>query len=147
LSLFIKPYHLLRDHLPANPSCLAHESLPEEIPALDAGIALSAAETIRRAHKVTPQIRAIELPYDLVTHFVCPACGANEAIMRPKGKVFQAEAVCPHCRALRLPQIIQNIDLASPLAGRTLAEFGLPEREIIAFSSESGKRAYLALSG
>lgn len=140
LSLYLKPYRLLLDRLPLNPDCLAHETLPDvPIPTLAASVrTLTAGQALQAAQALRPEVAALELPYDLVTGFDCPNCGPAEATPRPKGRVFQHEAACPRCAALRAPQIERQVTAASPLAALPLSALGLPEHEILAFHNDTG---------
>jgi adenylyltransferase/sulfurtransferase len=146
LTLYLKPYRMVRDVLPANPDCLAHESLPEEVAALPAPEGgWTAAAAIQAARRILPEAEAVELPFELVLCFTCPACGERQEVLRPKEAVRQAEAACPRCGLLRLPETTSTLDLHSPYAGLPLARLGLPAAEILAFRS-AHESVYLELA-
>jgi adenylyltransferase/sulfurtransferase len=137
LMLFLKPFGLIKDHLPANPGCLAHDTLPEHISLLPCTQESSLEEVLAAARAIHPEIHSLALSYDLVTRFVCPACGAEEAVNRPKEKVFQEEAVCPRCGGERRPEILDRLPADSPYRKLRLREIGIPGQEILAFQTNS----------
>ena len=95
LIVYLKPFHMLKDRLPENPDCLAHDPLPADIPALDCSQDISIADVIHAAEVYNPDIKALLLPFDLVIEFNCPACGNTQKVFRPKEKVYQTEAALP----------------------------------------------------
>jgi adenylyltransferase/sulfurtransferase len=145
LTVHLNPYHLVVDQLPANPDCLAHDPLPASIAVLEVDWqATPLAEAIRRARAWLPGAHTLELPYELVAWFACPSCGNRARVLRPKGKIYHDEALCPACGTLRHPELISAIPLSSPLAGCSPGNLGLPDGEILSFLSDEG-RAYIEL--
>jgi adenylyltransferase/sulfurtransferase len=146
LNLYVKPYQMTRDLLPANAACLAHDTIPGEIRRIAASPeALTAAEAILAAQADAPGVEALELSFELVEAFVCPDCCRRETVLRPKEKVYQDEARCPTCGGLRLPETLSQISPESPLANLPLSALGVPPREILTFLNGEN-RVYLEMT-
>ena len=73
----------------------------------------------------------------------CPRCGWRQEVMRPRTKVRQAEAICPTCREAGRPEIVSAVEEDSPLAGRTLAELGVPAYDIVRVDGDAGSDFFL----
>ncbi len=135
LMVYLKPFGMVRDKLPYNSECLAHEALPDDIPLLDCSPRSSGQEAILSARQILPGCRAFALRHDFVASFECPVCQERQPVLRPKEKVYQAEARCPKCGSQRTPEILSSIEIDSPLAQLPLAQLGLPPREILGFTN------------
>lgn len=144
LMIYLKPFRMIKDLLPENPNCLAHDPLPEKILKLDCGIENCIRDVIKAAAGLHADIEGLVLPYDLVTDFICSNCGNRQEVYRAKEKVYHEEARCPVCGGLREPQMITEITADHPLAGMTLQEIGIPPREILAFKT-GGEPFYFEL--
>ena len=145
LSVYLKPFLMTRDRLPADPDCLAHFSLPVDIPRMADDPGLTVGAVLRAARAIDPAVDALELPFELVTEFTCPACGERQVVLRPKEKVRQAETACPHCAGMRQPQVVSTIQSGSDLETARLVDLGIAPREILTFSTSQGK-VYLQLA-
>ena len=137
LMIYLKPYGMVKDILPYNPECLAHFTIPADVPIVDSPSKITGREAIRIAQAHLPEVIAISLPFDLITEFTCGECSTREAVMQPKERVFQKQAICPNCGQLRTPEIVNAIDSDSPYLDAKLSELGIPEREILKFSGNS----------
>lgn len=128
--------------LPFRDDCLSHETYPapRELPLghRDPVAALFAA-----AREDLEGPLSLALDRELVVSVDCPRCGWTNELMRPRTKVRQAEATCPTCREAARPEIRSVIEEDSPLAGRTLAEVGVPAYDIVRVEAPSGNRFYL----
>jgi len=133
LMVYLKPFQMLRDKLPENPSCLAHDPLPAEIPALDVDPETTIRAALAAAARQNPYVEMLSLPYDLVIDFHCPHCGAVQSVYRPKEKVFQTEMTCPECGHAREPRMTSEIRYDDPVSQLSLREIWIPPREILAF--------------
>jgi len=145
LLVYLKPFRMMKDRLPQNSDCLAHNSLPIEIPILNGSNELTVKEVIASARLVYPEILALSLSYDLVTDFDCPACGFSEEINRPKEKVFHQESHCPKCGQFRQPIMLSAITQDQKESALSLKEIGIPPREILAFNT-SGESVFLQIT-
>jgi adenylyltransferase/sulfurtransferase len=67
--------------------------------------------------------------------------------MRPRTRVRQAEAECPHCREAGRPLVASRIDEGTPLAGRSLAEVGVPPFDVVRIDEEGGGPSFFLLAG
>lgn len=138
LMVYLKPFRMVQDRLPANPDCLAHHSLPLDIPFVDLSPQSSARDALAAVRQFFPQVAALQLPGEFITGFVCPACGSRESVERSKELVFQAESRCPACGGLREPQVITQVADASDWVDLPLARFGIPPRDILSFDHPDG---------
>jgi hypothetical protein len=134
LSVYLKPFAMIKDTLPLNTDCLAHFTVPHDLPVLDIPSKVTVREAIQAAQTSLLTVNSLSLPFEFVTHFVCSACDTRERIMQPKESVLQAQARCPTCKQLRLPEVINKIDTDSPYVSLKLNELGIPEKEILNFT-------------
>jgi len=137
LMVYLKPYGMVKDILPYNSECLAHFTIPADIPIVDLPSKITGREALQMAQTHLPEVNCISLPFDFITDFNCGVCSNRESIMLPKEKVFQQEAICPNCGQLRTPEIINAIDSGSPYLDLELSELGIPEKEILKFIGNS----------
>jgi thiamine pyrophosphate-dependent acetolactate synthase large subunit-like protein len=133
---------MVKDILPINNSCLAHNKLPEAIKVIPYPADLTIEQAIRIAQEKDLEINELVLPFDLVTEFICENCHTNERVMRSKERVNNAQAICPRCRQLRNPIILTSIASKSSHANVKLRELGIPNREILTFS-HAKRRTFL----
>lgn len=130
MTVYMNPYRMTVDRLTPGPHCLAHNPQDAEI----TRTAFTNQNTIREviaSQAMSNVFDRLVLDYDLLVEFHCPACGTSQAVLRPKRRVRQAEAACPNCGGTRIPVSTSEITVDSPLAERTLAEIGIPAREIL----------------
>jgi adenylyltransferase/sulfurtransferase len=78
-----------------------------------------------------------------VTAIDCPRCGWRVAVNRPRTRVRQAEALCPHCREPGRPETVSAVDEGSPLAALPLAELGIPPYDIVRVDGQDGSGFFL----
>lgn len=135
--LYLKPFAMVKDLLPFNPDCMAHQRLPREIPALPCNYESTVDEVLAAARELHPGVTALELPYDLVTRFTCPTCGQEEAVNRPKELVLQEEARCPGCGESRIPETTAALNGVQPYGSLRLKDIGVPAGEILFFRKNS----------
>ena len=144
LSVYLKPYRMIQDQLPLNPDCLAHFTLPSEIPVVEYAESLTVGQAISAARAIYPGVNSLSLPFEFVVKFQCEVCDANQLVLRPKEKVLHAEAFCPGCGVLRMPVVVAAICQESAHASLSFVQLGIPHREILAFSpSDNENRCYL----
>jgi len=139
LTVYLKPYRMLTDRLPVNPDCLAHDTLPADIPVTAYDGALTAGEAIEVARTFLPTVDSLCLPLELVVEFRCDTCGAAQPVLRYREHVLQDEAMCPACGELRTPTCVEAIGRGSALAALSLGQLGIPRREILSFSHDDGR--------
>ena len=137
LTVYLKPYRMIKDILPHNPDCLAHFTLPIGMPVVDRPSLITGRESLQIAQAHLPEVNAIALPFDFIINFTCAACSTIETIMQPKEKVFQTQAICPVCGQLRTPEMINSISSDSPYLDLALSDLGIPDKEILKFSSDT----------
>jgi adenylyltransferase/sulfurtransferase len=128
--------------LPFRDDCLSHESYPPprelELSHRSTVADLFAASGLEHEGPLV-----LALDRELVVAVDCPGCGWREGIMRPRSQVRQAEATCPNCRKPGRPELTSAVEQDSPLAGRMLAEVGVPAYDIVRVEGPSGTRFFL----
>lgn len=125
--------------LPFRDDCLSHETYPEPTP-LRLSYAAPASALFAAARHTVEGALTLGLDRDLVAGVECPRCGWQKEFFRPRSRVSQAEAVCPSCREPGQPELVSHVEEDSPLAGRPLADLGIPSYDIVRVdgASESG---------
>jgi len=132
--------------LPFRDDCLSHETYPDPI-ALPLGRSTTVAELFESARGELRGPLRLTLDRELVEAVECPRCGGREEIMRPRTMVRQADAVCPSCREPGRPVVASQIEEGTPLAGRTLAEVGVPPFDVLRIDVEGGEARFVLLAG
>ncbi|WP_165252871.1 HesA/MoeB/ThiF family protein [Paludisphaera soli] len=129
--------------LPYREDCLSHETYPKPT-----GIDLGRSATVRAlfdaaAHEGLEGPMSLGLDRELVEAVECPRCDGRREVMRPRTRVRQAEALCPDCREEGRPVVLSAIAEDSPLAGRTLAEVGIPPFDVVRVDGGGESRFFL----
>lgn len=145
LTVYLKPFMMVKDQLPYHPECMAHGRLPDESLSVPYRSSMTVDELFNELNKRGAEAEKILLPSDYVVKFLCAKCGGGEQVLRIKEHVQQALARCPTCGDLRVPEIISSIEKNSPQAGLNLDQLEIPENEILGFSNGSATR-FLILS-
>lgn len=88
----------------------------------------------------------LELPFDLISKFICNNCGFIEVVRKPKQEIKQSQAKCPDCgnpkrEATEYFQVTNN----SEEADLPFSSFGLCTRELV-FFIQGEKRVLIELS-
>ncbi len=135
LTIYVRPYRLVRDRLPANPRCLAHDPLPGDVPVCPGGWTARIRDLFAWVAAHGFRADDLELNWDLVTEFVCDACRRQDHVLRPKEKVYQDESRCPRCGASRRPALVSTITTTSALVDRSPRSVGIPANDILCFRS------------
>lgn len=116
--------------LPFREDCLSHETYPEPTE-LGLGNRATAAALFREARGELAGLLVLVLDRELVETIECPRCDWRVELMRPKSRVSQSEALCPTCDQPARPTIVDRVAEDSPLAGRSLADLGIPPYDTI----------------
>ena len=80
-------------------------------------------------------IERLELDRDLVIELNCQACNLSRSEMQSLPRLNFEEAVCEKCQQPMVPKMLHSIELDSELADENLAQLGVPDRDIVRFSS------------
>ncbi len=128
--------------LPFREDCLSHETYPRPVE-LPLGHQSTCAALLAAARDELEGPLALVLDRELVTSVHCPRCDGRQEIMRPRTSVRQAEAACPNCRETGRPELISTVQETSPLAGRTLADLGVPAYDILRVDGAGASRFFL----
>jgi len=112
--------------------CLSHETWPAPAP-VPAGSSTSASTLLTQMEGAS-----LLLERDLLVSLACPPCGTRKPILRPLILVSQKEGMCPKCGQAMRPEIVHEIDAASPLAAEPLRNLGVPPFDIVKVKSPKG---------
>jgi molybdopterin/thiamine biosynthesis adenylyltransferase len=88
----------------------------------------------------------LELGFDLLTGFECPAGHVVEQVPRPAAAVGESAAACPVCGLARWPLLSHRLSGGEPCLDRTLADLGVPPLHVLA-GSNGGRRRWFELTG
>ncbi|RUL89043.1 HesA/MoeB/ThiF family protein [Tautonia sociabilis] len=131
--------------LPRKDDCLSHETYPEpEAIALGHEATAEALFHVARAFVSGPL--SLALDRDLVSAIDWPQLGRRAEVFRPRTRVALAEATDPETGEVGRPELVSTVDEASTLAGRSLAELGVPPYDIVRVDGAEGP-AFLLLAG
>jgi adenylyltransferase/sulfurtransferase len=116
---------------PISPDCGWHDPQPdiEAMADIDSGTPLSVIWD--RAAQRLGGVDAIDLGREMVSHLECTGCGVSKAVMLTVEKIGAESALCPGCGSERHPRFFHSVPAGSALLDRTIAELGLPRREIV----------------
>ncbi len=82
-------------------------------------------------------IERLELDRDLVIELNCQACNLSRSEMQSLPRLNFEDAVCEKCQQPMVPKMLHSIELDSELADENLAQLGVPDRDIVRFSSKT----------
>jgi molybdopterin/thiamine biosynthesis adenylyltransferase len=116
--------------LPFRDDCLSHETYPAAVE-LTIGHAATSAALFEAARSRLDGPLTLALERDLIVALDCPRCGWHADVFRPRTRMRQSEALCPHCREMAQPELVHVVEENSPLSARTLAELGVPPYDIV----------------
>lgn len=134
-SLYTTAYQVKED-------CLSHEhwgdptSLPLARTATAAELFAALRKTIPAAGRAGRLV--LRLERDLVTGLDCGACGLKREVFRPRVRVGLKEADCPACGKQCRPVMISAVGEGDLFAGRSLAELGIPARDMVMVEDAGG---------
>ena len=90
-----------------------------------------AADVIDAASAVLGKPAWLELRHDIMSERHCAACGESDRPLRPLAKLGKGAALCPKCGAAARWESASRVERDSEIAGRTLAELGVPPYDVV----------------
>ncbi|MFM9108829.1 MAG: ThiF family adenylyltransferase [Chloroflexota bacterium] len=129
VTVLLDAFRQFVDDLPEDPNCLAHAA--PAVPSLLLEDGPAAVSPAMLAVAAGDPAAGVDLGFDLVESFRCPACGSCEPVCRPAALVFEDEAICPGCGGERQVTLAAEILPGSPARDRPLAALGVAPREIL----------------
>jgi molybdopterin/thiamine biosynthesis adenylyltransferase len=76
-------------------------------------------------------VDALDFGRELVQELICPACNHRSAVLQSVEKITAAQVLCGQCGAEATPSFFHSLAPGSELLSKTVAQIGLPAREII----------------
>jgi len=117
---------------PINPECPWHE---DPVPPIEAVGEFSRTTPLRTVAEWAGErlggLDALDLARELVAELECPSCGKTEPVYCPLDAVQESMALCPVCRADRVPRFLHSLPADSPLLDKSPADLGLPSWDIV----------------
>jgi molybdopterin/thiamine biosynthesis adenylyltransferase len=132
LAVRVNPYEMTVLHLRKSTECMAHHEAAPTISIHANPTDMTASELL-----VQSQMDSLEVDWDIATGLECRVCGTEE-IAAPSWRLREADLLCPLCSIHRRPHWNSRIDRSNRLAGRTLAELGIPEQAHLWMKDENG---------
>ena len=122
-----------------NPDCMSHYTVPEIVHLAEPSDELTLDALLKRA-QVDLEARdvVIEFSRDVVSKFVCPACGTEELKFAPMGSIPYNTAHCPSDGQLRAVVSLHSYSGAEDFGERRLNQLGLPLLDM--FVARHGER-------
>jgi adenylyltransferase/sulfurtransferase len=74
---------------------------------------------------------AMDLSRELVESLKCPSCGRREQVLAPIERVHEDQALCPECRAERVPVFLHSVTRDSELLALGARQLGLPAWDVL----------------
>ncbi len=130
-TLLLDGYRQFLDDLPVDPDCPAHTDPVRDWTTTDRDPATTSARALASTAGLS-EATWLELTFELVLGFSCPACGVTEDVGRPTAAVYEEEILCPTCRQERIVARGTRVPLDGPLAERPLASLGVPPHDLVA---------------
>jgi molybdopterin/thiamine biosynthesis adenylyltransferase len=111
--------------------CLSHDTYdPEQMEHQAPGQSLSTI--MDTARDLLGSKVELELERELVTAFVCAACGTSEPVLAPTERLSVRSAQCPNCAEIRSPALTHRVRAGDEqLLRLTPADLGLPAFDVI----------------
>lgn len=129
-------------------NCMSHSMLEPivELPQVKAGETTLAQLLAVGREKLASETAVLEFDGEIITHFSCPNCGQTEPIFKRMARLYDNDAICPHCGTKRDMHLTHRITGSENFLDKTLAEIDLPELGIVRASSGK-ERVYLEFTG
>ena len=134
---------------PYREDCLSHEYY-EELSDLELSAGKTTVADLFAAveQKTGAAAEAIELDRDFLTKLTCKNCEKQVEVNEPRSSVNMSRAICESCSEVMSLETMHEVakDSEDALAGRTLAEIGIPPYDIVKVRTNVG-REFVLLAG
>jgi molybdopterin/thiamine biosynthesis adenylyltransferase len=132
LATRVNPYEMAVLRLKKSADCMAHHEAAPTMSIHARPSDMTASELLMQSG-----MNSFEVDWDIATALECPECGTEE-IAAPSWRLREADLWCLRCSIHRRPHWSNRIDRSNALAGRTLAELGIPEQAHLWMKDEDG---------
>jgi hypothetical protein len=119
-------------HLKKSAECMAHHEAAPTMSIHARPSDMTVSELLMQS-----AMNSLEVDWDIATALECPECGTEE-IAAPSWRLREFDFLCLRCSIHRRPHWSNRIDRSNTLAGRTLAELGIPEQAHLWMKAEDG---------
>jgi adenylyltransferase/sulfurtransferase len=132
---------------PVKKGCMSHSMLDPivELP-LATAESTTIAELLNIAKDALGDDAVLELSGELVVAMKCQNCGEEEPVFKQMSRLYEQEAVCPHCDGRRDMRLTHRITGDENYLERTLAQIDVPPLGIVRARS-GNERLYYELTG
>ena len=114
-----------------NEECYAHEPAEQIVRMPWTSVATTAVDVIDAASAFLGKPAWLELRHDIMSERHCAACGESDRPLSPLAKLGKGAALCPKCGAAAQWESASRVERNSDIAGRTLAELGVPPYDVV----------------
>jgi adenylyltransferase/sulfurtransferase len=115
-----------------NEECYSHDTLDEIVSLEESSEACCAHNVLDHARRTLGPEAEVEFPRDVLEKFVCPGCGAEEAVFSSLGKIRAGRATCPHCQDINREVVtFYKLRGDESFLDRPLAAIGVPPWDIL----------------
>jgi len=122
-----------------NPDCMSHHTVPEIVHLRERSDELTLEELFKRSQAdLGTKDVVIEFARDIISKFICPACGTEEPKFAAMGSIPFNTAHCPADGQLRTVISVHSFRGSEEFGGRRLSELGLPRLDM--FIARHGER-------
>jgi len=122
-----------------NPDCMSHHTVPEIVHLRERSDELTLEELFNRSQAdLGTKDVVIEFARDIISKFICPACGTEEPKFAAMGSIPFNTAHCPADGQLRTVISVHSFRGSEEFGGRRLSELGLPRLDM--FIARHGER-------
>jgi molybdopterin/thiamine biosynthesis adenylyltransferase len=132
LAIRVNPYEMAVLHLKKSAECMAHHEAAPTMSIHARPSDMTVSEFLMQS-----EMNSFEVDWDIATALECPECGTEE-IAAPSWRLREVDLLCLRCSVHRRPHWSNRIDRSNTLAGRTLAELGIPEQAHLWMKAEDG---------
>jgi adenylyltransferase/sulfurtransferase len=133
---------------PVKKGCMSHSMLDPivELP-LATAESTTIAELLNIAKDALGNEAVLELSGELVVAMKCQNCGEEEPVFKQMARLYEQEALCPHCNGGRRDmRLTHRITGTENYLERTLAQIDVPPLGIIR-ARNGNERLYYELTG
>jgi adenylyltransferase/sulfurtransferase len=132
---------------PVKKGCMSHSMLDPivELP-LATAESTTIAELLGIARDALGNEAVLELSGELVVALKCQNCGEEEPVFKQMSRLYEQEAICPHCSSRRDMRLTHRITGTENYLERTLAQIDVPSLGIIR-ARNGDERLYYELTG
>lgn len=132
---------------PVKKGCMSHARLEPIVELPQETVAKTTlADMLRIARERLGEEAVLEFNGELVVSMQCPNCGEETAVFQRMARLYEEDAICPHCGHRRDMELTHRISGDEDFLERTLAQVDVPPLGIIRARTDQ-ESVYYELTG